>query len=220
MGTLLTWKPFSPGNTMPDDKKSNRDGLFRQESLERLSSPEQLDQLMQIVNSKSWIPLASMGVLMGLGLLWSIFGTISITVSGKGLIVHPANETETLVGLAYFPTSEGQQIQEGMEILLIPEGISASHTGGIMGKVKTISAPQVTTLDSAREAITTDPTPIYNSTIEILAELVPNDETMSGYEWSSANGDKMMISPGATAYARVTLAERSPISFVFPFLNP
>ena len=204
---------------MATDKNAKRNNLFRQESLERLSSPEQLDQLMQIVNSKSWIPLASVGVLMGLGLLWSIFGSISITVSGKGLIVNPANESDKLVGLAYFPTAEGQQIQPGMEILLIPEGISASHTGGIMGTVKTISPPQVTTLDSAREAIATDPTPIYNSTIEILAELSPNDETMSGYEWSSANGDKMMISPGATAHARVTLAERAPISFVFPFLN-
>ncbi|MEM9216425.1 MAG: hypothetical protein AAGD25_19020 [Cyanobacteria bacterium P01_F01_bin.150] len=204
---------------MATEKTANRNNLFRQESLERLSSPEQLDQLMQIVNSKSWIPLASVGVLMGLGLLWSIFGTISITVSGQGLIVRPANGEESLVGLAYFPTSEGQQIQPGMEILLIPEGISASHTGGIKGTVKTIEEPQITTLDSARQAIASDPTPIYNSTIEVLAELMPNDETMSGYEWSSANGDRMMISPGATAYARVTLAERAPISFVFPFLN-
>lgn len=204
---------------MATDKNNNRNNLFRQESLERLSSPEQLDQLMQIVNSKSWIPLASMGILMGLGFLWSIFGSISVTVSGKGLLVNPANGADALVGLAYFPTSEGQQIQPGMEILLIPEGISASHTGGIMGKVKTISDPQITTLDSAREAISSDPTPIYNSTVEVLAELVPNDETMSGYEWSSANGDKMMISPGSTAHARITLAERAPITFVFPFLN-
>ena len=160
-----------------------------------------------------------MGVLMGIGFLWSIFGSISITVSGKGLIVHPANGTDDLVGVAYFRTSEGQQIQPGMEILLIPEGINASRTGGIMGTVKQVSAPEVTTLDLAREAIATDPTPVYDSTIEILADLKPNDETMSGYEWSSANGDKMMISPGSAAYARVTLAEQAPITFVFPFLN-
>ncbi|MGK7888701.1 MAG: hypothetical protein AB4042_05160 [Leptolyngbyaceae cyanobacterium] len=199
-------------------EQNNKTSLFRQESLERLSSPEQLDQLMQIVNSRSWIPLASMGALMGIGLLWSIFGTISITVSGKGLIVHPEDNSEALVGLAYFPSSEGQQIEPGMDVLLIPEGISASRTGGIMGKVETISMPPVTTLTSAQAAIATDPTPLYDSRIEVLASLKPNDDTRSGYEWSSANGDKMMISPGSTAYVRVTLAERAPITFVFPFL--
>ena len=208
-----------PEESNAAEQKSNQTTLFRQESLERLSSPEQLDQLMQIVNSRSWIPLASMGVLMGAGLLWSILGTVSVTVSGKGLIVHPADGSEALVGLAYFPTSEGQHIQPGMEILLIPDGISASHTGGIMGTVTQISTPQVTTLDSARDAVASDPTPLYDSRVEVLAELKANDATASGYEWSSANGDKMMISPGSTAKARVTLAERSPISFVFPFLN-
>ncbi|NET48586.1 MAG: hypothetical protein F6K09_07615 [Merismopedia sp. SIO2A8] len=203
---------------MPE-AKNDRNNLFRQESLERLSSPEQLDQLMQIVNSRSWIPLASMGALMGIGLIWSIFGSISVTVSGKGLIVHPDSSPETLVGLAYFPSSEGQHIQPGMEVLLIPDGISASHTGGIMGTVQSVSMPEITTLETAKNAIAADPTPLYDSRVEVVAALKPNDETMSGYEWSSANGDSMMIPAGSTAKARVTLAQRSPISFVFPFLS-
>ncbi|MEB3233583.1 MAG: hypothetical protein VKJ64_21420 [Leptolyngbyaceae bacterium] len=200
------------------EQNKNKTNLFRPESLERLSSPEQLDQLMQIVNSRSWIPLASMGALMGIGLLWSIFGTISITVSGKGLLVYSEDNSDELVGLAYFPTSEGQQIQPGMEVLLIPEGVSAARTGGIMAEVETISMPPVTTLTLAQEAIASDPSPLYDSRIEVLARLKSTDDTASGYEWSSANGDKMMISPGSTAYVRVTLAKQAPITFVFPFL--
>lgn len=67
----------------------NRDSIFRKESLERLSSPERLDQLMQVVSPKDWIPLATLGGLVVLGLIWSIFGRIPITVIGKGALIRP-----------------------------------------------------------------------------------------------------------------------------------
>jgi HlyD family secretion protein len=63
--------------------------IFREQALERLSSPEQLDQLLQVVNRKSWIPIATLGVLSLVAILWSIFGRIPMTVEGTGLLVHP-----------------------------------------------------------------------------------------------------------------------------------
>jgi HlyD family secretion protein len=63
--------------------------LFRKESLERLSSPERLDQLMEVVNPKSWISLASLGLLITAALLWSILGRIPITVEGRGILIYP-----------------------------------------------------------------------------------------------------------------------------------
>ena len=70
---------------MVDQKPS----LFRKESLERLSSPERLDQLMQVVSPKSWLPLASLGSLVVVALIWSIFGRIPITVEGRGVLIYP-----------------------------------------------------------------------------------------------------------------------------------
>ncbi|WP_414543916.1 NHLP bacteriocin system secretion protein [Nostoc sp. CCY0012] len=69
------------------DQKSN---LFRKESLERLSSPERLDQLMQVVSPKSWLPLVALGSLVGVGLVWSIYGRIPITVEGRGVMIYPS----------------------------------------------------------------------------------------------------------------------------------
>jgi HlyD family secretion protein len=65
---------------MTDDSKST---IFRKESLERLSSPEQLDQLMQVVNPRSWLPLATIGSLVVLGLIWSLIGRIPITITNR-----------------------------------------------------------------------------------------------------------------------------------------
>lgn len=68
--------------------KQKRD-LFRKESLERLSSPEQLDQLMQVVGPQAWLPLASLGTLVVLAVIWSIVGRIPMTVAGQGVLIRP-----------------------------------------------------------------------------------------------------------------------------------
>ena len=47
--------------------------IFREESLERLSSPERLDRLMQIVDRRDWLPLSTLGALVVAAIIWSIF---------------------------------------------------------------------------------------------------------------------------------------------------
>lgn len=66
-----------------------RPGMFRQKSLERLSSPERLDQLVQLVDRRSWLPLTALAAVIGVALLWSIFGKVPINVHGEGILVHP-----------------------------------------------------------------------------------------------------------------------------------
>ncbi|KAF3884627.1 MULTISPECIES: NHLP bacteriocin system secretion protein [Nostocales] len=68
---------------------AEKDSLFRKESLERLSSPERLDRLMQLVNPLDWLPLTALGSFILIGLVWSVFGRIPITVSGKGVLIQP-----------------------------------------------------------------------------------------------------------------------------------
>ncbi len=70
---------------MPKEKHS----IFRQQALERLSSPEQLDRLMPVVTQKDWLLLGSLAVFGFLGLLWSVFGSIPVTVTGKGMLIDP-----------------------------------------------------------------------------------------------------------------------------------
>jgi HlyD family secretion protein len=64
-------------------------GLFRQKSLERLSSPERLDQLLEVVDRKSWIPLATSGALILVLVAWSVAARIPIHVEGRGILVRP-----------------------------------------------------------------------------------------------------------------------------------
>ncbi|NEP00117.1 MAG: NHLP bacteriocin system secretion protein [Symploca sp. SIO2E9] len=69
----------------PNEKRS----IFREKSIERLSSPERLDQLMQVVNRKDWLPLSALGILALVALIWSIFGRIPAKVTAQGVLISP-----------------------------------------------------------------------------------------------------------------------------------
>ena len=63
--------------------------IFRQQALEQLSSPEQLDQLLQVTSRKSWIAIGTLAAGVLAALVWSVLGQIPITVDGTGILVHP-----------------------------------------------------------------------------------------------------------------------------------
>ncbi|MCP3981085.1 MAG: NHLP bacteriocin system secretion protein [bacterium] len=62
---------------------------FRQKSLERLSSPERLDQLLRVVDRKSWLPLGALGLLVAALVGWAVMGKIPERVEGPGILIHP-----------------------------------------------------------------------------------------------------------------------------------
>jgi HlyD family secretion protein len=69
-------------------------GLFREKSLERLSSPERLDQLLRVVDRKSWLPLLALGLLVAVAVSWALFGRIPVNVHGKGILIVPREIVE------------------------------------------------------------------------------------------------------------------------------
>ena len=199
---------------MADDSKSS---IFRKESLERLSSPEQLDQLMQVVNAKSWMPLATLGSLIMLAVIWSVFGRIPITATGEGALVYPtASASDQLVNLTLFDMQDAGQIQPGMQVIIVPNS-TGSEQGGILGRVTSVSGSTVTTLEAARQTINTN-TP-QAGTIEVLAELERDPNHGNGYKWLSPKGAIPTLVAGTTTTTRITLDRKAPIAFVFPFLE-
>jgi HlyD family secretion protein len=60
--------------------------IFRKVALERLSSPEQLDQLMQVTNPQGWLALTGLCGLLCAALLWSVYGRIPTEVAGDGIL--------------------------------------------------------------------------------------------------------------------------------------
>ncbi|MCG9966575.1 NHLP bacteriocin system secretion protein [Pelotomaculum terephthalicicum JT] len=62
-------------------------GIFRKVSLERLSSPEQLDQLFSVTTPRAWYALIAIGCILATSLLWGILGRVPLKVNGQGIII-------------------------------------------------------------------------------------------------------------------------------------
>lgn len=67
---------------MPSDNS-----VFRKVALDRLSSPDQLDRLMEVTSSKGWLALGAAGGVLLVALLWSILGSIPTRIAGQGILI-------------------------------------------------------------------------------------------------------------------------------------
>lgn len=61
--------------------------IFREVSLKRLSSPDQLDQQMKVTHPMGWLALFALGTIILFAIFWGFMGSIESTVSGKGILI-------------------------------------------------------------------------------------------------------------------------------------
>lgn len=66
---------------------SQSSNIYRKVSLQRLASPEQLDQLMRVTDTQGWIGLAALGLILVTALGWGVAGRIPEQVHGAGMLV-------------------------------------------------------------------------------------------------------------------------------------
>lgn len=69
--------------------QTDREKLFRKVALERLSSPEQLDQLMRVISPLGWLALLPLIGLIVMAVIWGWFGSIPTKVAGKCILINP-----------------------------------------------------------------------------------------------------------------------------------
>lgn len=98
---------------------------FRKKSLERLSSPEKLDQLMVVMGPKGWWWVYTLGSFILAVVIWSIFGRIPITVVGEGILVYSDRilPIQTLGSgkVKKLKVKNGEEVTEGQIIAIIEQ---------------------------------------------------------------------------------------------------
>jgi multidrug efflux pump subunit AcrA (membrane-fusion protein) len=63
-------------------------GTYRQEALDHISSPDQLDQLLRITSPAAWFALLALGALIVVALLWGVFGTLTDTQQTQAVLIR------------------------------------------------------------------------------------------------------------------------------------
>lgn len=70
--------------------------IFRQTSLDQLSNPEKLDQVMHVTSSAAWVSLTALFALVAAGLVWSFIGTVPVKVTGRGILISPGGVLDVI----------------------------------------------------------------------------------------------------------------------------
>jgi hypothetical protein len=213
-----------------------REGLFRKEALDRLSSPERLDRLVPLVTAADWLLFVAVAAVVAGVLLWAVVGRVATTVTGEGILVRPrtgvdvrpgserkdGGDADALALVSYFAVRDGKRIRPGMRVLVTPDTVRRERFGGMVAEVGSVSAfpatheeatARIGSAEVAAWLLGSEPR------IEVVVRLERDPSTPSGFRWSSSRGPDLETSPGTTATARVTVEERAPIAYVLPFLR-
>lgn len=87
--------------------------LFKKSSVERFSSPEKLNDYIQVSNPSSWMVLgAALALLLGV-LIWGFFGELTQSVSFTGLVQEGTIR-------CYVDNATSAALEEGMEVSIVP----------------------------------------------------------------------------------------------------
>lgn len=99
--------------------------IFRKTSLDRLSSPEQLDRLITVTSPRIWLTVITIGVVLACGILWGIFGTIPLKVDTSGILVSSggvSSVSSTVNGkVTDVRVNIGDEVKKGDTLAIIGE---------------------------------------------------------------------------------------------------
>lgn len=98
---------------------------FRKEALQKLSSPDDLDRLMPVTDSRGWIALFSFGVLIAAVIIWGFYGKVPVSVPGVGITMASgpieAIYIRTNGVLRRFSAKSGDMVLQGQEIAVVEQ---------------------------------------------------------------------------------------------------
>ena len=107
-------------------ESSMAQNLFRKESLEKLASPEQLDQLVRVTGPLGWAALLGLLAAVAAGVVWSMLGEVRTTAAGSGILSVPATSTPVNASGAGTVTQvyvkAGDRVEKGQVLADVSQG--------------------------------------------------------------------------------------------------
>jgi hypothetical protein len=195
--------------------------LFRKVALERMSSPEQLDQLLQVTAPRNWLALAALMGLLVAAIGWGFVGRISTTISGQGVLVPGSGGR--VQAIVFIPVAEANVVRTNMEARVSPAMVRREEAGFVRAHVAAVSAEpssQAALVRSVSDPATVAALEAAGPVVEILVELEPAPGTPSGYHWSSSGQvAPARLSAGTSCAVDIVIRTERPIGLVFPYFR-
>lgn len=113
--------------------------IFRKSSLEKLSSPEQLDRMIVITSPTLWLSLVGAAGIIIVVLLWAIFGRLPVEVDACGIYVN-RDGVQTVYAtnggvISEILVADGAEVKQGDIIALLDSGEITASADGIISNI-------------------------------------------------------------------------------------
>ena len=209
----LVYKPqtnFSKGwfFMVKDEKESS---LFRKSTLERVSSPEQLNEYIKVTNPNLVIILIGIFAILIAGVAWVFFGGLPNTEVLNGTVVVQSDNTPKLY--CYVPISTSKVLKEGMDVQITPDYVNDTQYGYIKGKVLSVGKEIVTNsylTKNFKNPQLVLPAVSFAAQSGNVVEI-----EISLYSWTNPKGYEIEITDGTTCVAKIIKDETKPYEIAF-----
>lgn len=98
---------------------NRKDTIFRQKSVDRVSSPEQLDNYLKVTSPSVWLVLVGIIIILVAAIVWSTYGKLN-TYTPVGCVVESNNV------YCYVKEEDSSKISKDMNIEFPDKGIEVS----------------------------------------------------------------------------------------------
>ncbi len=155
-------------------------------------------------------------------------GRVVALLAGPGDQVKPGDRLVTLESenapirfIAFVALTEGKKLQNGMDAHISPSNVKSEEFGFILGKVGSVSEFAATPEELQRTLNNDQLAKQFaeNSPFQVYVEPVKDDQTPSGFKWTSSQGPPIQIGSGTFCTMQVIVERRKPISYVIPTIK-
>lgn len=99
--------------------------IFRKKALEKLASPDNIHEMVQVTSTRSWLALLAITGMIIAFIAWSIFGELPKTVRGQGILIQSGGIAEvTLLGsgiVSQILVDEGEIVSKDDTIAIVAQ---------------------------------------------------------------------------------------------------
>ena len=182
--------------------------IFRKSALDKISSPEELNEYMKVAGPGVWVIMAALMVTFAAFFVWGFLGSIPETVEISGTVL--AIEDGPVVIYSFLPLDEAHSLEPGMEVRISPGYAPKEQFGYIYGTIRTVGRTPVTTmqmLEELGENAQFVTLPASNAIQVMVAMRMDVDGTPA---WSAPAGKNVDLTLGSVCQLTVVTAERKP----------
>lgn len=190
--------------------------VFRKKSLDRISSPEQLNSYIKVSNPSIWLILSALIIIIVSVAIWSVSGNITTMVSANAIVKSSEDTPDTLI--CYVLPEKASNIKKNMEVNIC--GLYASDNRYVTGKISNVIDAKV----SRNELGSISPDawssemliPDYvEYVVPVVIKINKDSSSSDGYNWVDNDvGDSSFITENNICKVDIITESVSPISFL------